>query len=175
MPELDDLGLFPLGLVLLPGDAEILNNLGLALVADGRVAEGIARYREALGQKPYLAEIHNNLGIALAAQNAEGEAVANWQTAADAATASFLITWGTVLAMALLVWAMVVIHRYQVQRRASEAAQSYRALARELVAKPASAEPLPTVEDVPAIAVPPPEAFTLPNCPQYIAPFCRPW
>ena len=41
----------------------------------------------------------------------------------------------------------------------SRGAQCYRALAKELVAKPASAEPLPTVEDVPAIAVPPPEAF----------------
>jgi PAS domain S-box-containing protein len=43
-------------------------------------------------------------------------------TAANAATASFLITWGSVLAMVLLLWAMVVIHRYQVQRQAAEAA-----------------------------------------------------
>ena len=44
------------------------------------------------------------------------------ETGLSADTSSFLITWGTAFACALLAWAMINIHRHQVGRRAAERA-----------------------------------------------------
>ncbi|WP_454016805.1 tetratricopeptide repeat protein [Azospirillum sp. Marseille-Q6669] len=46
-------------------DARLLFHLGSALQGDGRLAEAVARYREALLQDPLLAGAWNNLGVAL--------------------------------------------------------------------------------------------------------------
>ncbi len=43
-------------------------------------------------------------------------------TTLSAGTTGFLIAWGIVFALTLLVWAMVVIHRHQARRRAAEEA-----------------------------------------------------
>jgi PAS domain S-box-containing protein len=44
----------------------------------------------------------------------------HFETGFSADTSSFLITWGTAFACALLAWAMINIHRHQVARRAAE-------------------------------------------------------
>nr|WP_301340675.1 tetratricopeptide repeat protein [Azospirillum brasilense] len=46
-------------------DARLLFHLGSALQGNGRLADGIARYRQALSQDPLLAGAWNNLGVAL--------------------------------------------------------------------------------------------------------------
>jgi tetratricopeptide (TPR) repeat protein len=56
-------------------------NLGVALVAQGRLAEGIAAYRQAIALKPDYTDAHYNLGIALAAQNQLSEAIAAYRQA----------------------------------------------------------------------------------------------
>jgi len=44
------------------------------------------------------------------------------ETAFSAGTTTFMISWGTAFAVALLLWAMVVIHRHQTGRQAAERA-----------------------------------------------------
>lgn len=44
------------------------------------------------------------------------------ETAFSASTTTFMIAWGTAFAVALLLWAMVVIHRHQTGRQAAEGA-----------------------------------------------------
>ena len=48
-----------------PGNAEVRNNLGLVLNAEGRSAEAVDQYKEALRLMPAFAEIRLNLAIAL--------------------------------------------------------------------------------------------------------------
>jgi hypothetical protein len=50
-----------------PGSPGVLNNLGIALFAQGRLSKAEASYREALGRRPDFADAHNNLGIVLLA------------------------------------------------------------------------------------------------------------
>jgi len=50
---------------LLPGDADISNNLGNALKGRGQFEEALACYRKALSNKPDFAEAYYNLGCAL--------------------------------------------------------------------------------------------------------------
>jgi tetratricopeptide (TPR) repeat protein len=56
-------------------------NLGLALFSQGRLAEAMAHYDEALRLKPGYAEAHNNLGLALFSQGKLTEAMANYAEA----------------------------------------------------------------------------------------------
>lgn len=51
------------------------NNLGVVLARQGRIAEAIRRYRQALRIKPDFAEAHNNLGYLLVGQGRIEEAV----------------------------------------------------------------------------------------------------
>lgn len=48
-----------------PGDAVVLDNLGTALLAQGKVEDAIACYREALAYEPDFAEAHFHLGAVL--------------------------------------------------------------------------------------------------------------
>ena len=57
------------------------NDLGLVLAADGRLAEAVPHYREALRLKPDFANAHNNLGLALGATGRTAEAIAQFQEA----------------------------------------------------------------------------------------------
>jgi tetratricopeptide (TPR) repeat protein len=56
-------------------------NLGLALFSQGRLAEAMAHYAEALRLKPGSAEAHNNLGLALFSQGKLTEAMAHYTEA----------------------------------------------------------------------------------------------
>ncbi|MGD0651499.1 MAG: tetratricopeptide repeat protein [Verrucomicrobiia bacterium] len=64
-----------------PGNRRAHNNLGLALVNQGRFAEAIAEYTVALRIDPDDAEVHNNLGFVLAGLGKTAEAIAEYQTA----------------------------------------------------------------------------------------------
>jgi tetratricopeptide (TPR) repeat protein len=55
------------------------NNLGRALAGDGKVAEAIAHYNEALRIKPQFATAHTNLGAALMKQGKVDEAIAHFK------------------------------------------------------------------------------------------------
>jgi tetratricopeptide (TPR) repeat protein len=57
------------------------NNLGLLLSREGRPAEAIPHFVEALRIKPDFAEAHNNLGFALADQGRTREAIAHYTEA----------------------------------------------------------------------------------------------
>jgi len=57
------------------------NDLGIVLAAEGRPAEAIQHYREALRLKPDFANAHNNLGLALGATGRTAEATAEFQEA----------------------------------------------------------------------------------------------
>jgi len=57
------------------------NNLGFALVDQGRVDEGIAQYREAIRCEPTYAGTHNNLGIALMKTGQTDAAIAEYKEA----------------------------------------------------------------------------------------------
>src|SRR2546422_787483 len=57
------------------------NNLGYALDRQGRLAEAIGHYRQALRIKPDYAEAHNNVGQALDRQGKPAEAIDHYQTA----------------------------------------------------------------------------------------------
>jgi tetratricopeptide (TPR) repeat protein len=56
-------------------------NLGNTLVALGKVAEAVARFRHTLALRPDFAEAHNNLGILLNQQGMRDDAVAHYQRA----------------------------------------------------------------------------------------------
>ena len=76
---------------LLPDDAGVLHDLGLACLESGRLAEAIAALRVAVALNPNFADAHLRLGIALEASGAPGPALDAYQrasrsrvTAADA-------------------------------------------------------------------------------------------
>ncbi len=56
------------------------NNLGSALLQEGKVDEAIAHFQTALQLKPDYAEAHNNFGIALLQEGRVDEAIAQCQT-----------------------------------------------------------------------------------------------
>ena len=66
-----------------PDFAEAHYNLGLALVACGRLDEAIVHFRKALEIKPDYAEAHNNLGSILAERGQFNEAFAHYQKALE--------------------------------------------------------------------------------------------
>ena len=51
-----------------PGDAEALFDRGVALQGQGKLAEAVAAFREAIRLRPDLASAHCNLGLALRAE-----------------------------------------------------------------------------------------------------------
>ena len=57
---------FRQGLLFLPGDPELLNNLALVLIDQGRYTEAIPLLQEAISKKPYAAPFYLNLGTAYA-------------------------------------------------------------------------------------------------------------
>jgi tetratricopeptide (TPR) repeat protein len=57
------------------------NNLGFALVPQGRADEAIVQYQKALAIKPDYAEAHNNLGATLFQKGQTNEAIAQYQMA----------------------------------------------------------------------------------------------
>ncbi len=69
---------------LLPGEADVHNNLGNALAAVGRLAAAEAALRQALALQPGLAEAHNNLGLVLLRQGRVAEAEAAFRSAISA-------------------------------------------------------------------------------------------
>lgn len=66
-----------------PGNAHALENLGKALVDEGRVAEAIAPFQEALALQPDNAETLSNLGSALGKVGRFSEAVSMHQKAVE--------------------------------------------------------------------------------------------
>ena len=52
-------------LLITPDDAEVHNNLGIALAKQERTADALAHFREALRIRPDFAEARHNLAIAL--------------------------------------------------------------------------------------------------------------
>ncbi len=64
-----------------PGNAEVHNNLGLALAAEGRIDEAMAHYRKVLESRPDDALTHNNLGNALAGLGRFDEAATHYRHA----------------------------------------------------------------------------------------------
>ncbi len=57
------------------------NNLGNALLAEGRIEEALAAFRQALELKPDYAEAHNNYGMALAKKGESEEALREFKEA----------------------------------------------------------------------------------------------
>ena len=66
-----------------PGRPVVHSNLGLALLAQGRLDEAIAECRTAIRLKPDLFVAHGNLGLALLDQGRLDEAIAECRTAID--------------------------------------------------------------------------------------------
>src|SRR3989442_2815741 len=64
-----------------PNSSVANNNLGYALDRQGRLAEAIGHYRQALRIKPDYAEAHNNVGQALDRQGKPAEAMEHFQAA----------------------------------------------------------------------------------------------
>jgi len=60
-----------------PTNPRAHNNLGLALVAEGRFDEAVARYAEALRLDPTYAFVHNNWGVVLVRQGRLDEAISH--------------------------------------------------------------------------------------------------
>jgi len=58
-----------------PGNAKIINNLGLALFKQGKTGEAIAQFNKALQIEPNSAKTHNNLAIVLATMGETVEAI----------------------------------------------------------------------------------------------------
>ncbi len=63
---------------LMPNDPLVLNNLGIALAAEGRLPEAMGQLQHALEQKPDYAEGHNSLGIVLCAAAKWGRQLTNF-------------------------------------------------------------------------------------------------
>jgi tetratricopeptide (TPR) repeat protein len=61
--------------------ADELNQIGIRLAEQGRLAEALASFQRALQLQPGLAQTHNNLGIALQDQGRLEEAVASYRRA----------------------------------------------------------------------------------------------
>jgi lipoprotein NlpI len=78
------------------------NNLGTALAAQGKLAEAVAAYREAIRLKPNLPEAHTNLGNALAAQGSLSEALPAYREAARLKPGNHLAHYNLGLALAAL-------------------------------------------------------------------------
>jgi eukaryotic-like serine/threonine-protein kinase len=68
-------------LALRPKAAVVHNNLGRALVFDGRWDEAIGRFRQAIQEEPAFAHAHSNLGLALRAKKQNAEALFHLQEA----------------------------------------------------------------------------------------------
>ncbi len=64
-----------------PDSPETHNNLATALDAQGRVAEAIQHYEEALRLRPSDAKAHKNLGVTLYQQGRFDEAAAHFEVA----------------------------------------------------------------------------------------------
>jgi len=64
-----------------PGFSVVHNNLGNALVAEGKNEEAISHYKMAIKIKPDYAEAHYNLGIALVAEGKNEEAISHYKMA----------------------------------------------------------------------------------------------
>ena len=68
-------------LTMSPEDAEVHNNLGVALAGVGKFDEAIAHYQKALVTRPDSADVHNNIGRALTAEGKFEEAIGHYQKA----------------------------------------------------------------------------------------------
>jgi tetratricopeptide (TPR) repeat protein len=64
-----------------PESVVVLNNLGLALYAQGKLPEAVVEYREAIRLKPDYPTVHLNLGSVLSAQGKLPEAVVEYREA----------------------------------------------------------------------------------------------
>ena len=64
-----------------PDNSLVHNNLGYALVAQGKLREAIQHYEQALHIRPGYPEAHNNLGVALADEGKLAEAVQHYERA----------------------------------------------------------------------------------------------
>jgi len=64
-----------------PGFSVVHNNLGIALVAEGKNEEAISHYKMAIKIKPDYAEAYSNLGIALSAERKIEEAISHYKMA----------------------------------------------------------------------------------------------
>jgi tetratricopeptide (TPR) repeat protein len=64
-----------------PEDAEVHNNLGVALAGTGKYEEAITHYQTALAARPDSADVQNNIGRALAAQGKIEDAIEHYQKA----------------------------------------------------------------------------------------------
>ncbi|MFH1481524.1 MAG: tetratricopeptide repeat protein, partial [Pseudomonadota bacterium] len=72
--------LFQHTLRVVPDNSQAHNNMGLALLDQGKIDESISRFREALRIKSSFPDAHNNLGNALLQQGKADEAIAHYQT-----------------------------------------------------------------------------------------------
>ena len=75
-----------------PNHVEALNNLGVALHAQGKIDEAMACLRRAVTLKPDYADAHSNLGNALKEQGKLDEAVACYRQALELNPASSMLT-----------------------------------------------------------------------------------
>jgi tetratricopeptide (TPR) repeat protein len=57
------------------------NNLGIALLNQGRIADAISQFQATIRSQPDYAEAHNNLGVGLAQQNQIDAAITQFQEA----------------------------------------------------------------------------------------------
>jgi hypothetical protein len=64
-----------------PSFALVHNNLGIALVAEGKNEEAISHYKVAIGLEPDYANAHNNLGAVLVAEGKNEEAISHYKEA----------------------------------------------------------------------------------------------
>lgn len=64
-----------------PRDPKLHNEMGLVLLANGRVDEAIQHFMESLRFNPANAEAHNNLGLALARKGRNAEAIEHFRMA----------------------------------------------------------------------------------------------
>jgi tetratricopeptide (TPR) repeat protein len=57
------------------------NDLGLTLATQGKIAEAIDHYSEAINLEPFFAEAHNNLGLVLIKMGKIDEAIVHFREA----------------------------------------------------------------------------------------------
>lgn len=79
----DSVSLWTHCLACTPGDYVAHNNLGIALVLQGRREEAIHNFERALEIKPDDSEAHNNSGVALASQGKMEEAIHQFERALE--------------------------------------------------------------------------------------------
>ncbi len=78
------IGYYRAAMALRPATVAVYNNLGNALLGNGRVDEAIAEYRKAIELDPKFAAFgHNNIGNALRDKGRLGEAIAEWKKALE--------------------------------------------------------------------------------------------